>query len=37
MPAFTQIGPDRVALSGIIADLPPPTTKVGITAYGDTQ
>lgn len=32
--AFTQIGPDRVALSGVRADLPPPTTKVGITAHG---
>lgn len=31
---FTQLGPDRVALSGIKADLPPSTTKVGITAHG---
>ncbi|EXJ69252.1 uncharacterized protein A1O5_07288 [Cladophialophora psammophila CBS 110553] len=34
---FKQIGPDRVALSGVKSDLPPPTTKVGITANGGFQ
>ncbi|KEF54890.1 uncharacterized protein A1O9_09333 [Exophiala aquamarina CBS 119918] len=32
---FTQIGPDRVAPAGIKAYLPPPTTKLGITAHGE--
>jgi hypothetical protein len=34
---FEQIGPDRVALHGVTGDLPPPTTKVGITADGGYQ
>jgi hypothetical protein len=34
---FEQIGPDRVAVRGVQADLPPPTTKVGITARGGYQ
>ncbi|KAF2217291.1 hypothetical protein CERZMDRAFT_109051 [Cercospora zeae-maydis SCOH1-5] len=34
---FEQIGTDRVALRGIKADLPPPTTKVGLTAKGGYQ
>lgn len=34
---FEQVGQDRVALHGIQGDLPPPTTKVGITAKGGYQ
>ncbi|KXS95463.1 hypothetical protein AC578_4718 [Pseudocercospora eumusae] len=34
---FEQIGTDRVALRGVKGDLPPPTTKVGITAKGGYQ
>ncbi|KAI7529816.1 DUF1446-domain-containing protein [Hortaea werneckii] len=34
---FEQIGTDRVALHGVEADLPPPTTKVGLTAPGGYQ
>ncbi|KAI7480961.1 DUF1446-domain-containing protein [Hortaea werneckii] len=34
---FEQIGTDRVALHGVEADLPPPTTKVGLTAHGGYQ
>lgn len=34
---FEQIGTDRVALRGVKADLPPPTTKVGLTAKGGYQ
>ncbi|KAK5117289.1 hypothetical protein LTR62_005906 [Meristemomyces frigidus] len=34
---FEQLGSDRVALRGVKADLPPPTTKVGITAAGGYQ
>ncbi|USW56743.1 Putative acyclic terpene utilization [Septoria linicola] len=34
---FEQIGTDRVALRGVTGDLPPPTTKVGITAKGGFQ
>ncbi|KAF7328073.1 hypothetical protein MKEN_00388400 [Mycena kentingensis (nom. inval.)] len=32
--AFTQIGKNRVALSGVQSAPPPPTTKVGVTAIG---
>jgi hypothetical protein len=31
---FTQVGKDRVELSGITGQPPPGTTKVGITAFG---
>lgn len=34
---FEQIGSDRVALRGVKADLPPATTKVGLTAKGGYQ
>lgn len=34
---FEQIGKDRVALHGVKGALPPPTTKVGITAKGGFQ
>ncbi|EXJ94063.1 hypothetical protein A1O1_02456 [Capronia coronata CBS 617.96] len=34
---FEQIGPDRIALNGVKALPPPPTTKVGITARGGFQ
>lgn len=34
---FEQIGADRVALRGVRALPPPPTTKVGITALGGYQ
>ncbi|OAP64786.1 hypothetical protein AYL99_00758 [Fonsecaea erecta] len=34
---FEQLGPDRVALHGVKALPPPPTTKVGITARGGFQ
>lgn len=34
---FEQIGSDRVALRGVKGDLPPPTTKVGLTAKGGYQ
>ncbi|KAK7616021.1 hypothetical protein IWX50DRAFT_660898 [Phyllosticta citricarpa] len=34
---FEQLSTDRVALHGVKADLPPPTTKVGITAKGGYQ
>ncbi|KAH9830251.1 putative DUF1446 domain protein, partial [Teratosphaeria destructans] len=35
--AFHQLSPNRVALHGITADLPPPTTKLGLTAPGGYQ
>ena len=34
---FEQVGPDRVALRGVKALPPPPTTKVGCTAFGGYQ
>ncbi|KAK4618122.1 hypothetical protein CLAFUW4_12174 [Fulvia fulva] len=34
---FEQIGTDRVALRGVKGALPPPTTKVGLTAKGGYQ
>ncbi|KAK3678126.1 hypothetical protein LTR78_002221 [Recurvomyces mirabilis] len=34
---FEQLGTDRVALRGVKADLPPPTTKIGLTAAGGYQ
>ncbi|KAK2875035.1 hypothetical protein FQN49_001833 [Arthroderma sp. PD_2] len=34
---FEQLAVNRVALKGVKADLPPPTTKVGITARGGYQ
>jgi Acyclic terpene utilisation family protein AtuA len=34
---FEQVGPNRVALHGVKGSLPPPTTKVGITADGGYQ
>lgn len=34
---FEQLGTDRVALRGVKADLPPSTTKIGITAKGGYQ
>ncbi|TKA69963.1 hypothetical protein B0A55_08482 [Friedmanniomyces simplex] len=34
---FEQLGTDRVALRGVQADLPPATTKVGLTAVGGYQ
>lgn len=34
---FEQLGSDRVALRGVKADLPPATTKVGLTAVGGYQ
>jgi hypothetical protein len=34
---FEQLGTDRVALHGVKGELPPPTTKVGITARGGYQ
>jgi hypothetical protein len=34
---FEQLSTDRVALRGVKADLPPPTTKIGITARGGYQ
>ncbi|KXL46451.1 hypothetical protein M433DRAFT_88046 [Acidomyces richmondensis BFW] len=34
---FEQLGTDRVALRGVKADLPPLTTKVGLTAKGGYQ
>ncbi|KAK4544962.1 hypothetical protein LTR36_003867 [Oleoguttula mirabilis] len=34
---FEQLGTDRVALRGVKADLPPATTKVGLTAKGGYQ
>ncbi|KAK1056125.1 hypothetical protein LTR74_015157 [Friedmanniomyces endolithicus] len=35
--SFTQLSPTRVALHGVGADLPPPTTKIGLTAPGGYQ
>jgi hypothetical protein len=35
--AFEQLSTDRVALKGVKAEPPPPTTKVGITANGGYQ
>ncbi|KAL2062993.1 hypothetical protein VTL71DRAFT_6065 [Oculimacula yallundae] len=35
--AFEQLSTDRVAITGITAQPPPPTTKVGITAKGGFQ
>lgn len=35
--SFEQLEADRVALRGVKGDLPPPTTKVGITAKGGFQ
>ncbi|KAJ7782552.1 hypothetical protein DFH07DRAFT_864933 [Mycena maculata] len=32
--AFTQIGKDRVSMTGVQCAPPPPTTKVGVTAHG---
>ncbi|KAK6996976.1 hypothetical protein R3P38DRAFT_3221513 [Favolaschia claudopus] len=34
---FTQIGTNRVSVTGIACAPPPPTTKVGITAHGGFQ
>ncbi|KAJ7646561.1 hypothetical protein FB45DRAFT_821037 [Roridomyces roridus] len=34
---FTQIGPNRVSMTGVQAAPPPPTTKVGVTAPGGFQ
>lgn len=34
---FEQIGTNRVALRGVKADFPPPTTKIGLTAKGGYQ
>lgn len=34
---FEQVGPDRVAVHGVQALPPPPTTKVGLTARGGFQ
>ena len=34
---FEQVGSDRVAVRGVKADLPPATTKVGLTAKGGYQ
>ncbi|KAJ7709132.1 hypothetical protein B0H16DRAFT_1901111 [Mycena metata] len=34
---FTQIGENRVSMSGVESAPPPPTTKVGITAHGGFQ
>ncbi|CAK3991438.1 probable DUF1446 domain [Lecanosticta acicola] len=34
---FEQIGRDRVALRGVKGDLPPSTTKIGLTAKGGYQ
>lgn len=34
---FEQLGTDRVALRGVKADLPPSTTKIGLTAKGGYQ
>ncbi|TKX19900.1 hypothetical protein C1H76_8098 [Elsinoe australis] len=34
---FEQLGPNRVAVRGVKGDLPPPTTKVGLTAKGGYQ
>ncbi|OJD22522.1 hypothetical protein ACJ73_06130 [Blastomyces percursus] len=34
---FEQLSTNRVAVCGVKADLPPPTTKVGITARGGYQ
>ncbi|KAK5555127.1 hypothetical protein LTR46_006757 [Exophiala xenobiotica] len=34
---FEQLGPDRVAVHGVQALPPPPTTKVGLTARGGFQ
>ena len=34
---FEQLGPDRVALRGVKGELPPSTTKVGLTAKGGYQ
>ncbi|KAK5702564.1 hypothetical protein LTR97_003509 [Elasticomyces elasticus] len=34
---FEQLGTDRVAMRGVKADLPPATTKVGLTAVGGYQ
>lgn len=35
--SFEQLSTDRVAVKGVKADLPPPTTKIGITAKGGYQ
>lgn len=35
--SFEQRGPNRVAVHGVKSGLPPPTTKVGITARGGFQ
>ncbi|KAF7359032.1 hypothetical protein MSAN_01243900 [Mycena sanguinolenta] len=34
---FTQIGENRVSMTGVASAPPPPTTKVGISAYGGFQ
>ncbi|KAK4992553.1 hypothetical protein LTR50_001096 [Elasticomyces elasticus] len=34
---FEQLSTDRVAIRGVKSDLPPPTTKIGITAKGGYQ
>jgi hypothetical protein len=34
---FEQLGPDRVALRGVKGEMPPSTTKVGLTAKGGYQ
>jgi hypothetical protein len=34
---FEQLGPDRVAMHGVRGELPPSTTKVGLTAKGGYQ
>ncbi|TKA35369.1 hypothetical protein B0A54_13448 [Friedmanniomyces endolithicus] len=35
--SFSQLSANRVALHGVGADLPPPTTKIGLTAPGGYQ
>ncbi|KAK6431388.1 hypothetical protein LTR95_012452 [Oleoguttula sp. CCFEE 5521] len=35
--SFEQLGTNRVAMHGVSGELPPPTTKVGITARGGYQ
>ncbi|KAJ6500861.1 hypothetical protein C8R45DRAFT_979369 [Mycena sanguinolenta] len=34
---FTQVGENRVSMTGVTSAPPPPTTKVGIPAYGGFQ